>query len=239
MGGPKAEKCKNDTGKTENMRKIRFIQKEFYHLYNRGVDKRVIFSGKEEYDRFVAYLYLANDQKSIRPSDLVGHRPLDEILLSPRRAPLVAVGAYCLMPNHFHILATQVEDVGISKFMHRLQTAYTMYFNGKHQRVGRLLEGTFKARHIESDDHLKFIFSYIHLNPAKLFSEAWKRASAPELATLSLRVSEYKYSSIGEYMAEKFRIISPKQYPKYFSGARDMKKIMDFWLRYKRDFSNE
>jgi len=218
------------------MRKIRFAENEFYHLYNRGVDKRTVFLSKDEYDRFVGYLYLMNDERNLRPANyFVGKRP-EKIFTSYRRAPIVAIGAYCLMPNHFHILITPLVEGGISKFMHRLQTAYTMFFNEKHHRTGSLFEGTFRARHADEDDYLKYLFSYIHLNPAQLFDNDWEKASNPQLATLSLRVSEYQYSSVGEYITGKFTVTSPQHFPKYFAGKKDMKSFMDSWLKCKREF---
>ena len=221
------------------MRTLQFIEKEFYYLYNRGVEKRVVFSSKEEYDRFVGYLYLMNDEKNIRPANYFVGRRKNELFSELRRSPIVAIGAYCLIPNDFHILLTPLVDGGISKFMQRLQTAYTMYFNERHQRRGSLFEGTFKAERAESEEYLKYLFSYIHLYAAKLFNDNWQGASNPELATLSLRVSEYQYSSIGEYLTGKFTIVSPEYLPKYLANKKDMKSILDLWLKHKKEFVDD
>jgi putative transposase len=215
------------------MRNLHFADKEFYHLYNRGVDKRTIFLAKEDYDRFVGYLYLVNDEKNIRPSNIFLSERKNDIFSEHRRNPIVAIGAYSLLPNHFHILAAPLVDGGVSKFMQRLQTAYTMYFNQKHQRSGSLFQGTFKARHAKSDEHLKYMFAYVQLAPAELFNQQWERASNPELATLSMRVSEYQYSSIGEYATRKFNIVAPKHLPNALAGKRDLKTAVDYWVKHK------
>ncbi len=219
------------------MRQIRFAEKEFYHLYNRGVDKRTIFAGKEDYDRFLGYLFLLNDEKNIRPSNIFAGSKKDDPFSRSRRSPIVALGAYSLMPSHFHLLATPLVEGGISKFMHRLQTAYTMYFNEKHQRTGSLFEGTFKAKHARNDELLKYLFAYIHLSPAELFDQGWESASTPQLATLSMRVSEYQYSSVGEYITEKSVITSPKQFPKFIGGKKNMMANLNFWIKYRNKYA--
>ena len=86
----------------------------------------------------------------------------------PRKETLVDIGAYCLMPNHFHLLIRETAEGNISRFMLKLQTGYPMYFNKKYQRTGALFEGKFKAKHITNDNHLKYLFAYLHLNPVKI-----------------------------------------------------------------------
>src|SRR5690606_36166474 len=91
-----------------------------------------------------------------------------------RGKTLVEIGAYCLMPNHFHILLKSKEDDGISKFMNKLGTSYSMYFNRRYERTGILFQGRYKAKHVESDEYLKYLFSYSHLNPIKIIDPSWK-----------------------------------------------------------------
>src|SRR3989344_346355 len=217
------------------MRKVNFAEGEYYHLYNRGVDKRTIFSSSVEYNRFLGYLYLLNTQDSIRSEAVFSGRKHNKksIFSIKIEKPLVAIGAYCLMPNHFHILVTPLVDVGVSKFMQRLQTAYTMYFNKKHKRSGSLFGGTYKAQHVDKDEYLKYLFSYIHLNPAKLFDSRWKEEGAKNLKKLKRQVMEYPYSSIYDYISSNFTIINPRYFPNYFEKSADFESQILFWLSFK------
>ena len=206
-------------------------------MYNRGVDKRVTFYSQEDYDRFKAYLFLLNDQDATRASNYFFGKRKDEIYTTARGEPLVAIGAYCIMANHFHILATPTVDGGISKFMQRLQTAYTMYFNEKNERTGSLFQGTFKAKHVDSYEYLKYLFAYIHLNPTRYFSPTWKEFHEQEFRRHAAKIMDYPYSSVGEYTQKKFIITTPEYFPKYFLTARDIDAHLKFWLRHKLQFS--
>lgn len=203
-------------------RKQSFAPGEFYHLYNRGTDKRTIFQDKKDYDHFLFLMYICNTTKHI---DL---RAIDKDF--DRGEILVDIGAYCLMPNHFHILAHEKIDNGISKYMLKLQTAYSMYFNKKYKRSGSLYEGSFKSIHIDSDHYLKYIYSYIHLNPAKLIDKNWKENKNRKTTRLLNYVFSYLYSSIKEYKESKFKILNTKPFPLYFKNIQGHKKEIFNWL---------
>src|SRR3954468_5400898 len=127
------------------MRKTKFKKEGHYHVFNRGVDNRTIFISQEDYDRFEAYLYLLNDAESPRASNFfVGNRA-ESIFESARSEPLVAIGAFSMLPTYFHLLVTPLLENGIAKFMQKITTAYTMYYNDKYSRTGSLFEGTYKA----------------------------------------------------------------------------------------------
>lgn len=203
-------------------RKIKFEIGEFYHIYNRGVEKRIIFQNASDYKRFLALLYLANSDQIIQFRNDFSKISLIEILKQDRGNPLVAIGAYCLMPNHFHILLTPLVEGGLSKFMLKLQTGYSMYFNKKNDRSGALFQGIFKSQHINKNEYLMYIYSYIHLNPAKLKNSEWKTQPKSFLNHLSKFISEYPYSSLQEYISLDYRIVSPKPFP------ADKKEILNF-----------
>ena len=222
------------------MRKINFTEGEYYHIYNRGVDKRTIFSSNSEYNRFLGYLYLLNTQGSVKAEAIFSGRKNNgkSIFSIKIEDQLVAIGAYCLMPNHFHILVTPLVDGGVSKFMQRLQTAYTMYFNEKHKRSGSLLQGTYKAQHVDKDQYLKYLFAYIHLNPAKLFDPRWKEDGVKNLKKLKKQIMEYPYSSIHDYTSSNFTILNPRPFPKYFEMSTDFESQILFWLSFKDKIHN-
>jgi putative transposase len=147
-------------------RKLTFAIGEYYHVYNRGVDKRVIFNNTFDYQRFLLLLMLANDHTTIEVQQLVRDYSISE-LISQKRKPLVSVISFSLMPNHYHMLLREITEKGISKFMHKVGTGYSLYFNLQNERTGSLFQGTYKAKQVEDDRYLKYLFEYIHLNPVR------------------------------------------------------------------------
>jgi putative transposase len=180
-------------------RRIPFVVGEWYHCYSRGIDKRVVFDDHGDYRRFIGALYLCNDLQSIHREnyrDDIG----SELFSIHRSAPLVSIGAYCLLPNHFHILIKQNREGGISKFMQKVGTAYTMYYNTKNQRIGSLFVKPFRAKHVGEDMYFKRVAQYIHLNPAELFESRWKEGKAGDLSSLAQKITEYAYSSYPDFI---------------------------------------
>lgn len=139
------------------MRSLQFITGEFYHIFSRGVDKRKIFLGFGHYRRFYLTIKRILETGSATPQ-LISHQGL---ALKSK----VEIHAYCFMPNHYHFLLRQNDNYGITEFMHRLNTSYTMFFNLNQKRKGRLFEYTFQAKHVPSDEVLLHIRRYIDLNP--------------------------------------------------------------------------
>ena len=116
----------------------------------------------------------------------------------------MAIGCYCLMPNHFHLLLREIKDGGISKFMLKLQTGYSMYFNTKNERKGALWQGVFKAEHATDDEYLQYLFSYIHLNPTKLLMTDWRER------ILSGKMTEKLYRYVVDYPYSSCRLYNPQ-----------------------------
>jgi len=143
------------------MRKTKFEDNEYYHIYNRGTDKRSITTMKEDSDRFVGSIIAFNSREPIGSIYLILSGSASKDL---EMESLVEIIAYCFNPNHFHLILKQIEDGGISKFMHKFGTGFTRYFNDNHYRSGSLFQGRFKARHIESDYDLLRMSTYVNLN---------------------------------------------------------------------------
>ncbi|MEK7517025.1 MAG: transposase [Patescibacteria group bacterium] len=140
-----------------------FANNEFYHVYNRGVEKRITFTNKRDYNRFIETIdYYRMKDPPVRFS--FKNRPI-LVPKTPTSSPLAEIICFCLMPNHFHILLKQIDDNGISIFMSKLSNSYTKYFNTKYKRVGPLFQGSFRAVRIEDDEQLLHVSRYIHLNP--------------------------------------------------------------------------
>jgi REP element-mobilizing transposase RayT len=172
------------------MRKIQFANSEYYHIYNRGVDKRKVFLDERDYQRFLLSLNLLNDkedglflqwrdymrckEKSEKPFLKLGFR---------NRNFLVDILAFCLNPNHYHLLVKQRIKKGVERFMHKLGTSHTKYFNEKYKRSGVLFQGKFKAVHVKNDGKLLYLSAYINQNSevhgiAK--AEKWRWSSYPQ-----------------------------------------------------------
>lgn len=145
------------------MRKIKFTNGEFYHVFNRGVDKRQIFEHALDFDRFLLSMEEFNTIKSIG-SIYENSYLKPEIKVKRRQAKLVNIICYCLNINHYHFILEQLVDGGISKYMKSLGGGFTKYFNAQHKRNGVLFQGQFKAKHISSNEYLLHASAYVNLN---------------------------------------------------------------------------
>ncbi len=158
----------------KNSRK-EFRENTFYHIYNRGVEKRSIFVDEMDYAVFMSYLtnyLLPKDEDFLRDQFSNPTSSPKEKSEALRLIKLnnfhdsISLIAYCLMTNHFHLLVKQIPDWGIDNFMNSLMTRYTMYFNRKYRRVGHLFQGNYKAVPVETEEQLLHLTRYIHQNPA-------------------------------------------------------------------------
>lgn len=185
-----------------------FEEGGIYHIFNRGVDKRIIFIDDEDYHLFLYYLYIY-----LTPLEKVLRRyhNLPIRLFQKNLAKEVDLLAYCLMPNHFHLLLYEKEKGGISQLMKQLSNAYTHYFNQKYKRAGALFEGAFKSVRVPTDELLMHTSRYIHLNPV--------------VANLS-KEPEYKWSSYNEYLAESsIKLCNTKPILNLFASVYAYKKF--------------
>jgi len=215
-----------------SIRKINLVQGEYYHIYNRGNSKQKIFHDKEDYLRFISLLYISNTSESFNLYDLSRDSNFN-IYEIERNNLLVNLGAYCLMPNHFHLLITEMTEGGISKFMQKLGTAYSMYYNTKYERTGGLFEGKFKAQHASTDNHLKYLFSYIHLNPIKLIQKDWKEKGIRNKKEALDHLSKYQYSSYLDFIGEKRiqnKILNLQSFPEYFPNKSSFIEEIFEWI---------
>lgn len=181
-------------------RRTPFAANEHYHCYTRGIDGRITFKDEDDFRRFQEYLYLCND---VAPFDRSNFLQLshDEVFSRPRKGELVAIGFYSLMPNHFHIGFQEITEGGSSKFLQKLGTSYSMYFNVKYRRVGGLFVGPCRSKHIENDRYFMRVAQYIHLNAAELYERRWKRGSVGSMEKLEKRLVDYPFSSLKDYVA--------------------------------------
>lgn len=202
---------------------------EFYHLYNRGVEKRNVFLTQEDRNRFKRLLYVANGTEHFVFRD-IEKKTLKDI---DRGDPLVAIGAWVLMPNHFHILIKEIIEGGTAAFMEKLCTGYSSYFNKRHDRVGPLFQGRYKSQHVSGDTHLKYLFAYIHLNPLKLVDPAWKGQRSINVTKAKKYISTYEHSSYLSYLdanREEDILLSKNEFPDYFSEKKEFEDFHNDFL---------
>ncbi len=223
------------------LRKDPFVNGEYYHIYNRGVDKRVIFKSKRDYERFMMLLYIANSSDSFRLDEILHrqHKTFNEILVLDRGEPLVSIGVWCLMTNHFHLLIRQEVDGGITKFMRKLGVGYSMFFNIRYQRTGALFGGLFKSKLIGVDDnYMRQLFGYIHINPLEIEFPDWKDRIKKPSGDMKKFLESYRYSSYLDYIGvdrvEK-NILNIKNFPEYFENS---KAFEDFVEEYFTEIQN-
>lgn len=202
-------------------RKVPLVTGEIYHLYNRGVDKRVIFANDSQYQRFLnTFLYYQSPhQLSFGHSQTYSKAGLS--LEREKQNPLIQLLSFDLQPNHFHLLARQLIDGGISKFMHDVSTAYTTFFNTKNDRSGSLFQSTFKSVHITSDEHLLYVMRYIHIN-----SVAANLVSKPE---------DWFWSSHLDYLGiRKPPLIDTQEILSYFPSRDAYQKYVNDQIDYAK-----
>jgi len=190
-----------------------YIEGGYYHIYNRGVEKRDIFLDENDCKIFLHYikLYLSPIEEILKAyPDNVRIRRFTRLNLAKE----VDLLCFSLMPNHFHFLVKQKNKDGIIKFMRRLMTSYVMYFNKKNNRVGTLLQGRYKAINVDKDEYLLHLTRYIHLNPFELKSK---------------NISFKNFSSYKYYLGIKqARWIKPEEILEYFSFKSKKYKISTY-----------
>ncbi len=188
------------------IRYMPLVTGEIYHVLNRGVAGQTIFPDVRANQRFLQllnyYQYLEAPVKfsSFLTINRDDRETLERQLLKSGRR-WVEIIAYCLMPNHFHLLVRQVADRGIFQFIRRTGISYSRYFNLRHDRFGPLLQGVFKAVRVESEEQLIHVIRYIHINPYV------------GLVVKKEGLADYPWSSLPDYLglgAGEVRLVKEK-----------------------------
>ncbi|PIS39190.1 MAG: hypothetical protein COT33_03250 [Candidatus Nealsonbacteria bacterium CG08_land_8_20_14_0_20_38_20] len=202
-------------------RKFPFIIGKIYHIYNRGVAKCSISNQEADYWRFLQGLCLFNDIKSAtnilwqleKTRGRLTLRVLKNYIVTEgkKRKPLVRILAYCVMPNHFHLLVEEIQEGGISKFMQKLNKGYARYFNNKYERVGHLWQDKFKNILVDDERYLLYLLVYINiLNPAELIEPNWKERGIENIEKILEFAEKYQWSTHQEYLGKRRSLIIDK-----------------------------
>lgn len=229
------------------MRKLQFVNDEIYHIYNRGVDKRNIFLDDQDYFRFIHDLFEFNDEAPA-PNSYYFYSKREDPQFSevkPRkvnrgmRKLLVEILAFCLMPNHIHLLLRQVQEGGISKLMQKLGS-YGLYYNKKYERKGHLFGGKFQAIHIKNEEQLKTVFVYIHTNPVAIIFPQWKEKGIKNAKEAREYIENYRWSSYPDYLENKnFPSLTNREFLlKIMGGVEGCRNFVNAWLGFKQELKD-
>lgn len=206
------------------------VNNEIYHICNRSISFIPAFVSKRDYQRALEILNYYQYAKTPLCFSKFKRLSLKERIsllekLNKEDRRLGKILCFCLMPNHFHLLLKQTKEGGISKLVANFQNSYTRYFNLKNKRVGPLLQGTFKAVRIETDEQLIHVSRYIHLNPY----------SSLVIKNLE-ELERYPWSSLGEYLySQKRKLSFPKEILDFFKNPQQYKKFIFDQADYQRE----
>lgn len=236
-------------------RKEQFVIGKFYHIVLKGIDANEIFKNIDDYYRGIFSIYEFNDTKmveirerrrtrlklkeQIKRANKESQKIIKQVRGGPTsadsRLKLVEVLAFCIMPNHIHLLLRQIQDGGIKKFMVKFGTGYGGYFNRKYKHQGHVFQKQFTAVHIKNEDQLKVVFVYIHTNPVSLIEPKWKDLGIKDQKRANKFVKNYKWSSHSDYIGKKnFPSVTDRKFISKIMGYEEgCKNFVGNWIKYK------
>jgi len=222
-------------------RRQQFVNGAIYHIMVRGIDENLIFKDINDYYRGIFSIYEFNTTKAITIQKRrevrrrLKKEGRDRVSTADERDKIVEVLAFCLMPNHVHLLIKQLREGGITKFMRKFGAGYGGYFNRKYNRKGYVFQNRFSAVRIGNDNQLKTVFVYIHTNPTALLEPKWKETGIKNPGKVIKFLESYKWSSYLDYIGRKnFPSVTNREFIlKIMNNARECKKFVDAWIRYK------
>jgi len=214
-----------------------FINNEIYHVTVRRQDGRLMFRDDDDYHRAVVSLTVFNDRQSVsiwnQRRRLVQGQTLHKI-------PLVEILAFCLMPNHMHLLLRQIVDGGISKFMQKFGSGYSRHYCEKYPQKtrGHFFQNRFHSVHINNDDQLRTVFVYIHTNPIAVIMPNWKDQGVKNYRqALNFLSSQYRWSSYWDYLGRSnFSAVTNRDFLLAVMGGNvNCQQAVNDWLNHKVD----
>ena len=222
------------------------INGEIYHIVIRAVEGLKLFREKNDYLRMIHDLFEFNDEDpvpSIYRNEIIKTRTVLAILSErKKRKLLVEILAFCLMPNHVHILVRQIRDGGISKLMRKIGAGYGIYYNNKYNRKGHVFQGKYRIVHIENEDQLKTVFVYIHTNPVSLIAPNWKEEGIKikGLEAVIQFLENYKWSSYPDYLENKnFPSLTNREFlAKIMGGVQGSRDFVKAWIQFKKELAD-
>ena|SRR3989344_2392459 len=210
---------------------------QLFHVLNRGVDKRVIFLDDQDHFRFIHNLYEFNDENWVNTSFYAFNKSHDiesrDIRKRTPRKLIVDIIAFCIMPNHYHILLAPRVEGGTSKFMKKVNIGYAKYFNNKYTRTGTLFESRYKSVPVTEEAHFVYLPYYIHFNPLDLTAPGWREREIPNHKEALEFLEKYRWSSFRDYIGKKNfpSVITSPFLSNFLSSPEQYKKDSLEWLK--------
>jgi putative transposase len=209
-----------------SIRRVEFVNNHYYHVFNRGVDKRPIYLESDDFNRFLQSMIEFNN---INPIGSIFENAFKKNQFGDfvsTKSRLVNIICYCLNPNHYHFILEQVADDGIKKFMHRLGTGFTKYFNIKYKRSGTLFSGKFKAISIDSNEYLLHLSAYVNLNNqvhslgSKASKSSWEEYQNHQIGLSHKNIILKQFANITDY------VNFSRQSLVYIQERKDLSKLL-------------
>jgi putative transposase len=206
-----------------------------YHVLSRGVDKRKIFLDDEDHFRFIHDLFEFNDEQPLTNNSYNFNVIARRYAAKETRARklLVEILAFCLMPNHYHLLLKPRTEKGMASFMKKLNMGYARYFNEKYKRSGALFEGRYKMVPVIEEAHFIHLPYYIHCNPLDLYAPEWRQRELKSHEGGMEFLENYRWSSFMDYIGKKnFPSVTQRGFLlKFFGGTEQHKQDITRWLK--------
>ena len=222
------------------------VNGEIYHIVIRAIEDLKLFREEKDYFRMIHDLFEFNDEDpaiSTYRRDMrnnISRTVLDMLRRRKKRKMLVEILAFCLMPNHVHLLVRQLKEGGISKFMRKIGAGYGLYYNQKYERKGHLFQGRYRIIHIESQEQLKTVFVYIHTNPVSIVVPNWREEGIKEIEKVMKFLENYRWSSYSDYLGKKnFPSLTSREFlTKVMGGIESCREFVNGWLQFKKELAD-
>ena len=204
---------------------------EYYHIVNRGVDERKIFTSSRDFERFKRCLLLFNTTELTQLREASDNLFLEK-LRTGKITRLVDIIAYCLLDNHFHLFVRQKIERGVEQFLRKLLGGYTRYFNLVHDRKGVLLQSSSKIILVNHEAHFEHISRYIILNSLDKIDREWREHGVRDILKIKKELIRYPHSSFHGIVS---RGLDPILSDDLIDEIIDRKKFLDDLLSWSSD----
>jgi len=223
------------------IKRPQFINGEIYHIVIRGIGDSLIFREESDYYRGIYSLYEFNTTNSIEIRKRRNQRQKAKSsgeAFSAIRDPFVEILAFCLMPNHIHLLLRQRKIAGVSEFLRKFGAGYVGFFNKKHNRKGSLFM-RFRAVHVKNENQLRIVFTYIHTNPISIIVPNWKEKGIEDSQKVIEFLEGYKWSSYPDYIGKNnFPSLTKRHFLLTIIGdKRNCKEFIKNWVKFKEEIN--
>lgn len=229
------------------LKRPQIVNGEIYHIVIRAVNEVKLFKNKFDCLRMIHNLFEFNDEnpapskyrvQQTRKSNVTSYG----LITKKKKIMLVEILAFCLMPNHAHLLVKQIREGGITKFMKKLGIGYALYYNKKHKRKGHVFQGRYQIVHIRNNEQLKTVFVYVHTNPVSLIVPHWKEKGikTENLEKIIKFLENYKWSSYSDYLKKKnFPSLTSREFlTEVMGGPKSCPEFVNGWLEFKKELAD-